>query len=514
MSAPAKPKGPDLTKGVPLADIPDGGVFAGHAHGVPALIARQGAELFAVGSTCAHYGGPLAEGLVVGDTIRCPWHHACFSLRTGEPLRAPAFKPVACWEVSQRDGKAFVGRPVKRAKPRPPGAPAAAKTPKSIVIIGGGCAGNFAAETLRHEGYAGRITMLSADAAIPCDRPNLSKSFLAGAAPASWIPLRSRRFYSRHEIDLRLDARVAAISPAERTLQLANGRTLGYDALLLATGADPVHLPLPGGDLPHVRYLRTVADSRAIIKRALESRRAVVIGASFIGLEVAASLRARGLDVHVVAPEPVPMERILGADVGKAIQKLHEEHGVRFHLGATAAAIDAERVTLASGESLAADLVVLGVGVRPSIALAEQAGLATDRGVTVNEFLETSAAGVFAAGDIARWPDALTGERIRVEHWVVAARQGRTAALNLLGRRERFDAVPFFWSEHYDMTLAYVGHAERWDAIEIDGEPERKDCTITFKLTGRTLAVATIFRDRESLLAEVALERRIAELRP
>ena len=506
--------GPDFTKGVAVSSVADGASLLGHAHGEPVLLARQGDELFAVGPSCTHYGGPLADGLIVGDTIRCPWHHACFSLRTGEALRAPALEPVACWHVEERNGKAYVGKKVKRAGPASPPAPLPAKeaAPRSVVILGGGAAGNAAAEMLRREGYTGRITMLSADASLPCDRPSLSKGYLAGTAPPKSVPLRSRAFYEKHKITVKLNARAAAIDTSARRVELSGGKRVAYDALLLATGADPVRLDVPGHDLPHVHYLRTFADSRTILAKAKAAERAVVIGASFIGLEVAAALRAHDVEVHVVAPEEVPMEKILGAEVGKFFRALHEQHGVIFHLGATAASFQERTVTLKSGERLRADLIVVGVGVRPAISLAEKAGLAIDRGVTVNEYLETSVPGVFAAGDIARWPDARTGERIRVEHWVVAERQGQTAARNILGRRERFDAVPFFWTEQYDLPLSYVGHAEKWDSAEIDGQLGARDCTITYRSGRNILAVATIQRDMASLRAEVELERKTVAL--
>jgi NADPH-dependent 2,4-dienoyl-CoA reductase/sulfur reductase-like enzyme/nitrite reductase/ring-hydroxylating ferredoxin subunit len=501
------PSGPDLAKGVPLSKIGDGSMTLGHVGGEPVLLARQGNDLFAVGAHCTHYGGPLAEGLLVGDTVRCPWHHACFSLRTGQPLHAPALDPVSCWHVEMRDGTAYVG---KRIEPTASGPPSVgAKGPKSVVIVGGGAAGNAAAEMLRREGYDGRLTMLSADTSVPCDRPNLSKGYLAGTAPVEYTLLRSPEFYREHGIDLKLGARVATIDTAGRQVVLVDGARHAYDALLLATGAEVVRLDAPGSNLPHVHYLRTVADCNALIAKALPSKQAVVIGASFIGLEVTASLRARNVAVHVVAPDTVPMEKVLGKDVGTFIRALHERHGVTFHLGTTAASIDERGVTLKNGEILPADLVVVGIGVRPAISLAEQAGLAIDRGVTVNEYLETSIPGIFAAGDIARWPDPHTGERIRVEHWVVAERQGQTAARNILGKRERFDAVPFFWTEQYDFTLSYVGHAERWDKADLDGtlNADARDCAITYSRGGKKLAVATVNRDPANLRAEVELEK-------
>ncbi|MGH8565004.1 MAG: FAD-dependent oxidoreductase [Gammaproteobacteria bacterium] len=503
--------GPDLAQGVAISTVAEGAMLLGHTQGEPIILVRRGGELFAIGAVCTHYSGPLADGLLVDETVRCPWHHACFSLRTGEALRAPALNAVSCWRVEQRDGSAFVKEKLKSASRQPP--PAASGIPGSVVIVGGGAAGNAAAEMLRREGYAGRLTMLSADASVPYDRPNLSKQYLAGKAPEKWIPLRSAEFYREQDIDLKLGVRVATIDTASRHVDLVDGSRHAYDTLLLATGAEPVRLELPGGDLPHVHYLRTLADSRALVAKALVSQRAVVIGASFIGLEVAASLRARNIEVQVVGRETCPMEKILGAEVGNFIRRLHEEHGVTFHLGTTAASIDKSKVTLRSGESLPADLVVIGVGVRPAIALAEQAGLAIDRGITVDEYLETSIPGIFAAGDIARWPDRLTGQCIRVEHWVVAERQGQTAARNILGRREPFDAVPFFWTEQYDFGLAYVGHAERWDNAEIDGQLDTRDCTITYRSGGRKLAVVMIHRDLEGLRAEVEFERTIAHHR-
>lgn len=503
-----KPNGPDLVEGIALTDLPDGGKILGHCRDEQVLLVRRGAEVFAIGATCTHYGGPLADGLVVEDTVRCPWHHACFDLRTGEALCPPAFNPLACWSVEQRDDRIFVGEKRKRTAPKQRNG-SSGQVPQRIVIVGGGAAGFAAAEKLRREHYQGSIVMLSNDEAPPVDRPNLSKDYLAGKAPEDWIPLRRESFYSRNDIDLRLNANAASIDARSGEVVLADGARTPYDRLLLATGAEPVRLTIPGANLPHVHTLRSFADCRAIIERATTARRAVVLGASFIGLEVAAALRSRDIEVHVVAPEKRPMERVLGPQMGDFIRALHEENGVVFHLEDTASSIDGNKVKLSSGDMLAADFVVAGIGVRPRTGLAETAGLILDRGVVVNAFLETSAPGIFAAGDIARWPDPHSGENIRVEHWVVAERQGRTAALNMLGYREKFVAVPFFWSQHYDVPINYVGHAAQWDEIEVDGDIIAKDCLLRFKREGRALAVASIFRDIESLGAEVQMERRM-----
>ena len=500
--------GPDFANGIDVADLPDGGKLTGYCGNDQVLLVRRGTSVFAVGATCTHYGGPLVDGLVVDDTVRCPWHHACFDLRTGEALRAPAFSPLPCWSVEQREGRIFVGEKLKRTPMRRD--EATAQAPDKIVIIGGGAAGFAAAEKLRRERYQGSLVMLSDDDAPPVDRPKLSKDYLAGKAPEDWVPLRGERFYSKNEIDLRLATRAASIDAGSGEVVLADGSRIAFDRLLLATGAEPVHLAIPGADQPHVRTLRSLADCRAIIESARTARRAVVLGASFIGLEVAAALRARNIEVHVVAPDKRPMERILGPQMGDFIRGLHEENGIVFHLEDKASSIDGKTVKLDGGGALTADFVVAGIGVRPRTALAETAGLSLDRGVTVDAFLETSVPGIFAAGDIARWPDPHTGENIRVEHWVVAERQGQTAALNMLGRREKYADVPFFWSQHYDVSINYVGHAEQWDAIEIDGDIAARDCLLRFKRNGRPMAVASIFRDIESLEAEVAMEHQRA----
>jgi NADPH-dependent 2,4-dienoyl-CoA reductase/sulfur reductase-like enzyme/nitrite reductase/ring-hydroxylating ferredoxin subunit len=498
----AAPAGPDLSHGVSAGDF-KGETLLGHVGDQEVLLVRSGSEIFAIDAHCSHYHGPLVDGIVADGGIRCPWHHACFDLRTGEAIRAPALSPLAVWQVEQEGDRILVRR--KREQPK-----AASKdstgAPEKIVIVGGGAAGFAAAEMLRRQEFRGSIVMLSNDAAAPVDRPNLSKDYLAGNAPEDWMPLRSDGFYAEAGIDIRLNKEVTAIDAKARHVTVA-GDNIAYDRLLLATGAEPVRLTIPGAEQPHVHTLRTLADSRAIIAGASGARRAIVIGASFIGLEVAAALRAREIEVHVVAPEQRPMERLLGPDMGDFIRALHEEHGVIFHLGDTVTEIDGKRATLKSGSVVEADLVVVGVGVRPRLTLAERAGLKLHHGVVVDRFLESSVPGIFAAGDIARWPDPHSKQNIRVEHWVVAQRQGQTAARNMLGAREAFDAVPFFWSQHYDVPINYVGHADAWDEIIVDGDIMARDCMLRYKSKGRVLAVASIYRDVANLQAELAMEQ-------
>ena len=504
----AENDGLDFGKGINVDRVSDGVMVEGKVGDEEVLLTRRGSEFVAIGTHCTHYGGPLAQGWIVGDEIRCPLHHACFSLKTGEVLRNPAFDPISCWRVERVDDTLFV-----REKLPPPAAkvasPAQAQAyPESIVIAGGGGAGMAAAVTLRREGYRGPLTMLSADRDPPCDRPNLSKDYLSGNAPGDWMPLRPAEFFADQKVELILNSHVASLDPQRKEVKLDNGKTYRFGALLLATGAEPKTLQVPGSEDSRLHYLRSWEDARRLIQAATTAKQVLIVGASFIGLEVAASLRERGIAVHVAAKEGEPLEHIFGKEIGKFVRELHESHGVAFHLGETIARLDGRKAVLTKGTSVEADFVVLGIGVRPVVSLAEKAGLKVDKGVVVDEFLETNAKGVFAAGDIARWPDARSGQLTRVEHWVVAERMGQTAARNMLGRKERFDAVPFFWTQQYDVTVRYIGHAEKWDSIEIDGSLQAKDCAVTYKLGSRTLAVATIDRDLQNLRTEAEMEAR------
>ncbi|TMP94894.1 MAG: Rieske 2Fe-2S domain-containing protein [Verrucomicrobia bacterium] len=499
--ASTKIEGPDFEKGCETDKVGDGEMLLGHAFGEQVLVARRGDELFAIGATCTHYGGPLAKGLMVDCTVRCPWHHARFDLRTGEAIAAPALRHTSCWKIEKRGNRFFVTGKIDKKTARKP-----KSSPASVVIVGAGAAGNAAAELLRREGYDGSITLIGADEFLPYDRPNLSKDYLAGTAPEEWIPLRSADFYREQKIETLTKRSVAAIEPKRKQVTLSDGRSVSYGALLLATGVEPLRLQIAGDDLPHVCYLRTLADSRRIIEKAEHAKRVVVIGASFIGLEVAASLRERKLEIAVVGKESLPLGKVLGPELGNLIRETHEANGVKFHLGRTPAVIENRHVQLDDETILECDLVVVGIGVRPHTALAEKAGIATDNGVLVDEFLETNIPGIFAAGDIARWPDPRAG-RIRVEHWVVAERQGQTAARNILGARQPFVTPPFFWSNHFDLHIRYVGHGSGEQGANVSGDLKAKDGSVIFRSGDNITAVASIGRDLENLKAEVALER-------
>jgi NADPH-dependent 2,4-dienoyl-CoA reductase/sulfur reductase-like enzyme/nitrite reductase/ring-hydroxylating ferredoxin subunit len=495
---PQADSGPDLTQGVPEHDVREGVPLLGHVGDDPVIIVRDRGRLRAVGAKCTHYGGPLADGVIDDGAIHCPWHHACFDLATGR-ARGPALDAIACFDVTLEGGRIRVG--AKRAAVRGDDA----TEPKRVVIVGAGAAGIACAEALRAEGHRGAITLVSAEGSDPVDRPNLSKDFLAGNAPEEWVFLRTADALAARDITIVAEPAITIERRAGRDIvRTKSGRELAWDALLVATGSEPIRLPIDGADLPHVHLLRSLADSRAIIAAASADKPVVVIGGSFIGLEVAASLRARGAAVTVVAPDPVPLARVLGDEVGRFVRGVHEAKGVAFRLGRKPARIARDAVTLDDGSALPAALVVMGVGVSPRVELAAAAGLTIDRGVVVDAELR-AAPGVWAAGDIARFP--WRGELVRIEHWQVAVRHGQAVARAMLGRGGAARNVPFFWSQHHDVTIGYVGHAERFDRADVHGDLAGGDAHVAYWNGARVDAVATLGRDRLSLEIAAAMAR-------
>jgi NADPH-dependent 2,4-dienoyl-CoA reductase/sulfur reductase-like enzyme len=422
-------------------------------------------------------------------------------METGEAVGAPALNPIDCFEVEHAGGMVKVtGKKVVDLTV------STRLHPSSVVIVGAGAAGAACADKLREKGYTGPVTLIADQDPVPVDRPNLSKDYLAGTAQEEWVYLRSAEHYAASNIELVAGDPAIHLNGSDHRLTLKSGRKLDYGALLLATGAEPRTLPIDGAGGPGVHRLRTLADSNAIIDQAKRARTCAVIGASFIGLEVAASLRSRGLDVSVVGPETTPLERTLGSELGRFIQKHHEAHGVRFILNNAPRSIRDTGVELADGQFVDAEMVVLGVGVKPRTGLAESAGLLVENGIIVDEMLRTNVPGVYAAGDVARYPEPVSGERARIEHWVLAERQGQAVAHNMLGIGKPFGDAPFFWSQHYDITISYVGYGAGYDHCEVKGDLHKFDASAIYRKGGKVVAVATIGRDRLSLQIEAALE--------
>ena len=490
-----------------LSEIANGEMKEVKVGETPVLLARVDDRCYALSAHCTHYGAPLAEGALVGDRVICPWHHACFNARNGDLEEPPALDSLAKYPIRIEGDEIFVDVADLSADRRTPEMVKAEPKDDSrvFVIIGGGAAGYMAAQTMREDGFKGRIVMITREPHAPYDRPNLSKDYLHGHAEPEWIPLRGEDFYKQHDIELLSEREVGNVDTKQKLVTFTDGETYGYDQLLVATGGSPRWLDVPGADLRNIFVLRSFDNADEIISAAAGAKRAAVIGAGFIGMEAAFSLRELGLDVTVIAPDHVPFEKILGAEIGQLFLREHEEHGVHFMLGESVTGFEGNelvgRVLLASGRSVDADLVIVGIGVRPATEILEGLALHSDGGVITDEYM-TIADSVYAAGDIAHVPDARTGEYVRIEHWRTALQQGRVAAHNMAGKRTRYDAVPFFWTTQFDITLNYVGHAAAWDDIVIKGDTAAHDFLAYFVKDGKIMAAAGMNRDRELAVIE------------
>lgn len=483
----------------------DGEMTRLELEGKPVVVTRVGDAYYAFGGNCPHYGAPLNEGVLRGHTVMCPWHHACFDVRTAVRLEPPSLNDLARYPVRLDDGMLYVTLPNDNV--RQPQGKIDPADGRHFVIVGGGAAGNSAAEELRRSGYRGRVTILSSVGTPPIDRPNLSKDYLAGKAQPDWIPLRGADWYAERDIDLRLNTTVTKVDPGAHAVRLEDGEFLQYDKLLLAMGGIPRDLKrVPGGDLDGIFLLRSLADADRIIAQVGEGKRAVLVGGSFIGMEVAASLaKGRKLDVTVVDMVDVPFAKVLGDEIGRMFMNEHEANGVMFHLSAKLDRFIGENgrvvgVQLGGGDVLPADFVIVGVGVRPATDFLQDSGIRLnerDQSVEVDTHLRTSDADVFAAGDIARYP-ASNGESQRIEHWRAAQQQGVVAARSMLGVDDSVNAhVPYFWTSQWGMSLRYVGHATDWDEIIYRGKPSEKKFLAFYVKDGKLKAAAGLKRDRE-----------------
>ena len=484
-----------------FSDLKNGEMKEVSADGTNILVARVEDKCYAVGANCPHYGAPLAEGFLSGTRIVCPWHHACFDVTTGDLEEPPAFDSLPKFDLSIDGDEVIVHIPDNAPDRREPEFTIPAGNDSRVfVIVGGGAAGFMAAQTLREDGFAGRIVMITREDRAPYDRPNLSKDYLHGHADPAWMPLRSDDFYAEREIEILFKTEVEKVDASAKTVVLKGGDTLGYDSLLIATGGIPRTLDLSGSDLKNIFVLRSFDSADEIIAAAETAQKVAVIGASFIGMEAASSLTKRGKFVTVIAPDEVPFQKTLGREIGELFQKEHEANGVKFRLGSSVKGFDGDgyvrKVLLQSGEQIDADLVIAGVGVRPATDLLKGFDRHKDGGVITDQFLSLGD-DIYAAGDIVHFPDRRTGEHTRIEHWRTALQQGRIAARNMAGKATAFTAVPFFWTTQFDVTLNYVGHAVEWDGITYDGDLGSKDFLAFYSKAGRILAVAGMNRDRE-----------------
>lgn len=445
------------------------------------LLLKLDGKFHAVGGECPHVGGDLSEGTICDGHIRCPWHHARFNGKTGaleEPLSLDGL-PKCKVRIEGSDVIVLLPEepPLSRTMPMAEFDPDADE--RVFVIVGGGAAGSAAAESLRQNGFHGRIVIVNAGKNIPYDRTELSKFYLKKKGTESKPPaLRSVEFYEEHGIELQTGRRVAEVDPEGHGITLEDGTEMQCDACLLAPGSIPRELPVAGSDKDNVFTLRNVADADAIRAAIENSENAVVIGASFIGMETAAILSSRELDVTVVAPESVPFENTLGPETGKLFQGLHESKGVDFRLGHTVDHFEGQNAVSAAvldnEEKIPADLVIVGIGVKPATEWLDTIELDEDGGVGVDENMRISG-DLYAAGDIARFPNPVTRDPVRIEHWRVALQTGRIAGANMAGEQKVYSDVPFFWTMQYFKSVRYVGHATDWDEIVVDGSMEDHD---------------------------------------
>jgi len=495
--------GPDFKNGVSIQSFGSDNKILGHIDGQAAILIRDKNKFFAVGAKCTHYGAPLSDGILVHNTLRCPWHHARFDIQTGDAVKAPALNPIPTWETSLQGDKVFVTKLRESSRPS-----LQLTSQDHFVIVGSGAAGHACAEMLRHLQFTGKITILSADTDLPYDRPNLSKDYLAGNAPEEWMPLRSQEYFLENNIQIQLNARVKKMDTKSKTLELEDGHKVSYTKCLLATGGTAVKIEIGGIDLPHVHFLRSFVDCKKLVKDLDKEKNVVIIGAGFIGLEAAAAMKARGMNVTIVAPSQYPLEHAVGVDVGKFLKAHHEKHGIRFRLGSGSSAkkISKDKVFLRDGSTVSADLVLVATGIKPNTQFAQEAGITVDNGILVNDFLETNAPDVFAAGDVARYKSIFSDDPIRIEHWVVAQRQGQMAALNMMGKKEKYADIPFFWSQQFDLVMNYVGHAPMTTRAQVYGSLENHDCAVAYWDGSVVRAVLTIGRDKQNLEIEKAFE--------
>lgn len=490
----------------------------GHKHQIDhgdykVLLTNVGGEVFAVESKCSHFGLPLENAALHGHSLRCPFHHACFDVRNGKQLEAPGMDGIATFAVEVREGEIYLA-----AEPDPAFAPALSEASRAraeegqshypYVIVGGGIAAANAVYGIREYDREKPIALLTREDLPPYDRTHVSKALMGGGKEeAKDLVLHTEEFYQKMGVTLLEKTTVERINLEHKTIA-TDSISLTYDKVLLATGGTP--RTLPGAEGHNVYTVRNAHDGHALREMVEEGTKVIIVGGSFIGLETAMSLGKKGADITIVAPEELPLARVFGTEVGAYVKQLHEDAGVKFRLGRTTSKFYDEKglvntVELDNGEQLPADIVVIGIGVKPATSFVEGLALDKDGGIEVDNHLAVNAEGVWAAGDIARYPDREGS--LRIEHWKVAAQQGRVAGRNMAGAEEPYTMLPFFWSNQQGVNFRYAGHGKDWDNIIFDGTPGEGPFLAFYLQGDHVQAILGVKRDAEtaviaSLLAE------------
>ncbi len=494
-----------------VSDFQDGEMKAFTVGDHKIVISRIAGKFYAVGEMCPHYGAPLEEGILSGSRIVCPWHHATYSAQTGKLEEPPALDNLPVYELRIQDNDILVVIPDEVPGSRiPPMVKHDPADQRLLAIIGAGAAGNAAAQTLREDGFKGRVVMITYEAHQPYDRPQLTKEFLEGQSDKDALPLRTEEFYPDYDIELILGQRVKELKVLEKTITFESGVALKYDRVLIASGAEPRTLTVPGGELKNVFTLRNRDDSSAIIRACENALRVAVVGSSFIGIETAYSLSQRGLKITVIGPDSVPFERAFGQEIGNMFRRLHEENGVIFKLNNKVSKLigtkKVEAVVLENGECIATDIVVVGIGVKPATSFISGIDLLPDGSVKVDDFFR-AAQDVYAAGDIATFPYWYSGEFVRIEHWRTAEQQGRIAAHNMAGKKQAYRSVPFFWTTQVGLYFRYIGYVQDWDEIIMFGDIDSKKFIAYFVKNNRVHAAAGNEYEKEMAAIEELMRR-------
>ncbi len=482
-------------------ELQDGQMKEVQAGETKILLAKVDGKYYAVGAVCPHYKAPLVKGALCGTRLYCPWHHSAFDITNGNVCEPPAIDGLPRYKTRIENDQIFVQ--ITEEKTEDINTNLSVTDSRTFIMLGGGAAGLMAVQTLRSEGFNGKLIMITKEDTLPYDRTALSKKFMTGKAKPEELLLRKEDFFEKHKIEIEKNKEVKHVDADSKRIRFFDGSSIQYDTMMIATGGEPNKLTIAGAGLKNVFTLRSAEDAERILETAKNVKKVCIIGASFIGMETAASLQTLGLEVTVIAKESTPFEKNFGVEIGDVFYNMHKEKGVVIKTNAEVEKIEGkntvEAIVLKNSERIETELVIAGIGVHPRTDFITGVKLnEKDKSVLVDEYLQ-AAYNLFAAGDIARFPDAKTNQNMRIEHWRLAQQHGRIAAMNMLGKTSSVhDIVPFFWTNQFEKRLSYVGHAEDWDEIVIDGDIQNQKFIAFYVKEGKVLAAASMNRDVES----------------